>query len=644
MRLARISWRVAALGLVLLGGPIAARADLPPLIPREVLFGNPERMNPQISPDGRYLAYVRPDSSNVLQVWVRTIGREDDRAITRDPKRGIWNYLWTYDGHDLLYLQDSDGDENFHIYATDLSNDETRDLTPIQGVAAEPLALDPNHPDALLVSLNRRDRSLYEPWRVDLTTGALTRLAENPGDVRTWVPDADLAIRGTVAGRPDGGGEFRVRDTADGPWRVIAGWAQVEEFRPVTFSRDGRTFYAQTNLGAETRGLYALDAATGRMTKLASDPGADLAQIVRHPVTREIQAVTFNRLRPVWKVLDPSIAADIQALGRADPGDLDLLSRDLADRTWVVSFTRDVGGIRYALWDREAQTLTHLFDAAPRLKPYTLARTEPFELRSRDGLSLPSYLTLPAGVPAKNLPMILLVHGGPWWRDGWGFDPEVQWLANRGFAVLQVNYRGSVGFGKAFAAAARKQFAAKMHDDLIDGVSWAIAQGIADPKRVGIMGASYGGYATLVGLSFTPEVFACGVDCVGPSNLVTLVESFPAYWKPFLSSRWYPYVGDPSHAEDRADMLSRSPITHVDRIRAPLLVGQGANDPRVNQAESDTIVAALRQRGVDVEYLVFADEGHGFLRPENRIRWFTAAEAFLARHLGGRTEEAGARP
>lgn len=638
MRLSSHPWIVAVLGFVVLGGHVAARADLPPLIPREVLFGNPERMDPQISPDGQRLAYLRPDSSNVLQVWVRTIGQEDDRPITRDPKRGIWNYLWTYDGENLLYLQDSDGDENFHVYATHLASDETRDLTPIQGVAAELLALSPNRPNDLLVSLNRRDRSLYEPWRVDLTTGALTLLAENPGDIRAWVPDADLVIRGAVAGRPDGGGEFRVRDAADGAWRTLAHWAQIEEFRPITFSRDGRTLYVQTNLGAETRGLYALDAASGRMTELASMPGADLAQTVRHPVTHAIQAVTFNRLRPVWQVLDPALQADFDALARTDPGDLDLLSRDLADRTWVVAFTREVSGIRFGLWDRATRTSTHLFDAVPRLASYTLARTEPFELRARDGLSLPSYLTLPAGVPARDLPLILLVHGGPWWRDAWEYNPEVQWLANRGFAVLQVNYRGSVGFGKTFAAAARKQFAAQMHDDLIDGVNWAIAQGIADPNRVGIMGTSYGGYATLVGLSFTPEVFACGVDCVGPSNLVTLIESFPDYWKPFLSSRWYPYVGDPSNPADREDLLARSPITHVDRIRVPLLVGQGANDPRVKQAESDTIVAALRQRGVDVDYLVFPDEGHGFLRPENRVTWYTAVEGFLARHLGGRAE------
>ena len=358
------------------------------------------------------------------------------------------------------------------------------------------------------------------------------------------------------------------------------------------------------------------------------------------PRTHAIQAVAFDRLRPVWKVLDPSIQADWDALANIAPGTMTLAGRDLADRTWIVSFDTDVAGMNYYAYDRSTKKATFLFSASPKFEEFTLAPVKAFEIRSRDGLSLPCYLTLPVGVPSRSLPMVLYVHGGPWARDFWGFEPNAQWLANRGYAVLQVNYRGSAGFGKSFLMAARKQFAGKMHDDLIDAVNWAVGEGIADPKRIGILGASYGGYATLVGLSFTPDVFVCGVDIVGPSNLVTLVESFPDYWKPFLSARWYPIVGDPSNPEDRKDMLARSPITRVDRIRAPLLVGQGANDPRVKQAESDTIVAALRKRGVPVEYIVFPDEGHGFARPENQLKFSTAAEAFLAKHLGGRFEPA----
>jgi dipeptidyl aminopeptidase/acylaminoacyl peptidase len=615
-----------------------AGAELPPLIPRQVLFGNPERALPTISPNGAYLAYLRPDTADVMQVWVRSIDGTDDRPITRDPKRGIWNYGWTFSGHDLFYLQDSDGDENFHVFLTNLETGETRDLTPIRGIAAAPLALEPGKPDEMLVTMNRHDPALMEPWRVDLKTGALTQLAENPGDVRNWLADADLAIRGAVAGRPDGGEEFRVRDTAEAPWRLAKTTAPGDQFQLVEFLKDGRTVIVQTNVESDTRGLYALDVATGAMKLLAADPGSDVAQVVVEPNTRAVQAVSFDRLRATWKFLDPSIASDWDALAGIAPGDLNLTSRDLADRTWIVAFNGDVSGTRFFVWDRASRKASFLFDAMPALASYTLAPVKPFELRSRDGLSLPSQLTLPAGVPAKGLPMMLLVHGGPWWRDAWGYDPEAQWLANRGFAVLQINYRGSAGFGKAFVLAARHESAGKMHDDLIDGVNWAIAEGIADPKRIGIMGASYGGYATLVGLSFTPEVFACGVEMVGPSNLVTLVESFPEYWKPFLSARWYPLVGNPADPTDRADMLARSPITRADRIRAPLLVAQGANDPRVKQAESDAIVAALRGRGVDVEYLVFPDEGHGLQRPENRLTFYTAAEAFLAKHLGGRAE------
>jgi dipeptidyl aminopeptidase/acylaminoacyl peptidase len=626
----------SALSACLLPAPV--RAEPPPLIPRDVLFGNPERLQPQISPDGRRLAYLRPDTNDVLQIWVRTIGSDDDRQLTRDPKRPIFNYGWTWNNRDLFYLQDNDGDENFHLYITNLETTETRDMTPIMGVQATPLALEPEHPEELLVQMNRRDRSLMEAWRCDLRTGALTLVAENPGNVRTWHADGDLEIRGATVGHPDGGGEFLVRDTPGGAWRSLTPWKLGDAFEPLGFSRDGKTVYAKSNVDGDTQGVYAVDTATGRRTLVASDPGADADQVVIDPATHLVQAVSFDRLRPVWTILDPSIRADWDALAEIAPGSTNLISRDLADRNWIVSYDTDVTGTKYYAYDRATRKASFLFSASPKLDAYSLAPVKAFEIRSRDGLGLPCYLTLPVGVPARKLPLVLYVHGGPWARDYWGFGPVVQWLANRGYAVLQVNYRGSAGFGKSFLMAARRQFAGKMHEDLIDALDSVVREGVVDPARVGIMGGSYGGYATLVGLSFTPELFACGVDIVGPSNLVTLVESFPDYWKPFLSARWYPIVGDPSNPEDRADMLARSPITHVDRIRAPLLVGQGANDPRVKQAESDAIVTALRDRGVPVEYIVFPDEGHGFARPENQLRFSAAAEAFLAKHLGGRFE------
>ncbi len=637
--------RLPALALLaaLLGPPLVplpARAELPPLIPRETLFGNPERLQPQISPDGARLAYLRPDSADVLQVWVKTIGAEDDRPVTRDPKRGIQQFGWAWNGRDLFYLQDADGDENFHLFVTSLESGETRDMTPIFGVRAELLATEPEHPDALVVGLNRRSRELMEPWRLDLASGALTRLAENPGNARGWLLDADLAVRGLLAGRPDGGTDLQVREREGAEWRTVLSWNVGEDVQPLQFAKDGRTLFVESNLDADTKGLYALDLSAGTRVLLAADPAADAERVVFQPRTRAVQAVSFDRLRPTWKVLDPAIAKDWAALARVAPGDFDVLSRDLADRHWIVAYDSDVGVVDYYAWDRATQRATYLFNAQPKLRAYALAPMKPLEIQARDGLRLPSYLTLPPGVPPRNLPLVLLVHGGPWWRDTWGYDPESQWLANRGYAVLKVNYRGSVGFGKRFLSLARKQFAGKMHEDLLDAVAWAVRRGIADPKRIGIMGWSYGGYATLVGLSFTPEVFACGVDGVGPSNLVTLVESFPPYWRPRLAARWYPFVGNPADSADRVDMLSRSPISRVDRIRSPLLIAQGANDPRVKKEQSDSMVASLEKRGVSVEYLVFADEGHGFARPENNLRFYAAAEAFLAKHLGGRAAPA----
>lgn len=340
-------------------------------------------------------------------------------------------------------------------------------------------------------------------------------------------------------------------------------------------------------------------------------------------------------------MLEPALGKDFAGLARAAQGDFDILNRDLADKTWLVRYVNDVGPVKYYAWDRGMQKATFLFSARPLLERYTLAPMRPVEIKTRDGLSLPSYLTLPVGVAPKNLPMVLWVHGGPWARDEWGYNAYAQWYANRGYATLQVNYRGSEGFGKKFRNAAMKEFAGKMHNDLVDAVKWAVAEGIADPKRIAIAGGSYGGYATLVGVTFTPDLFACGVDIVGPSSLVTLVESFPAYWGPDLSNNWYPFVGNPKDPKDRADMDARSPLLKVDRIHVPLLIGQGGNDPRVTPKESEQIVAAIDRNGGKVTYVLYPDEGHGFARPENRVDFNARAEGFLAACLGGRSEPLG---
>jgi dipeptidyl aminopeptidase/acylaminoacyl peptidase len=630
------SWAMFATALTFV--PLPAAADLPPLIPRDVIFGNPERQEPKISPDGKRLAWIAPDKKNVLQVWVKTIGKDDDKVLTSDRKRGIREFFWAWNNEDLIYSQDNDGDENFHLYAANLKSGETRDLTPFSGTVAYPAALEPQKPNEMLVALNRRDKAVFDIWRVDLKTGAVTLVAENPGDVVDWAVDSELRVRGAQVTKPEGGGEYRVRSADSAPWRVLKTWGVADQFAAVDFSADGKSLYLQSNIGSDTTALYAQDLETGAITKLASDPNVDLETVFANPVTRKIEAVSFDRDRRRWDVLDPAVAPDFAALAKVAPGDFKIVNRDLADKTWLMRYENDAGPVKYFSWDRVAQKATLLFSARPLLEQYALASMRPVEIKTRDGLSLPSYLTLPVGVAAKDLPMVLFVHGGPWARDQWGYNAYAQWFANRGYAALQVNYRGSDGFGKRFRNAAMKQFAGKMHDDLVDAVKWAVTEGIADPKRIAIMGGSYGGYATLVGVTFTPDLFACGVDIVGPSSLVTLVESFPPYWGPDLANNWYPFVGDPRKATDRADMEARSPLLKAERIRVPLLIGQGGNDPRVTQKESEQLVAAIEKNGGKVSYVLYPDEGHGFARPENRIDFNARAEAFLARCLGGRSE------
>ncbi|MDQ3254648.1 MAG: S9 family peptidase [Acidobacteriota bacterium] len=628
----------AACALFLLGvAATPAPATLPKLIPREVLFGNPERAAPQISPDGKMLAYLKADDKNVLQVFVGTIGKEDDRQVTNDPKRGIRQYRWAYNG-DVLYMQDAGGNENFHVYQTNVATKATRELTPFEGVRVELLALEPEFPDVLLVTMNRRNKQLFDAYKIDLTSGEATLVAENPGDIGDWLTDPEMKIRGAVAVKPDGMSELRIRDTETSPFKVLMTWGADDEFNPIEVSKDGRTIYVISNTQSDTSGLYAMDIATKGMTLMTSNPSVDVGGVMIHPRRREVQAVSFNRDRVRWQVIDKTIEKDFKALEKVAPGNMSVVNRDLADEIWLVAYAADTAPVRYHSWNRKAQKAQFLFSAYPKLEQYTLAPMKFMEVKSRDGLTIPVMLTTPVGVPTKNLPMILAVHGGPWSRDFWGYNSNVQWLANRGYAVLQVNYRGSTGFGKKFKNAAKREFAGKMHDDLVDAVQFAIKEGIADPKRVGIMGGSYGGYATLVGLTFTPELFAAGVDIVGPSNLASLIKSFPPYWKPFMSISWTPFVGDPENPKEKADMEARSPLFKIDRIKAPLLIGQGANDPRVTQAESDQMVEAMRKAGKQVEYIIFTDEGHGFARPENRLFFNAKTEEFLAKHIGGRVE------
>ena len=618
--------------LCLLAPP--ARAELPPLIPRKVLFGNPVKTSPQIAPDGKRLAYLAPDNKDVLQVWVRTAGKEDDRKMTADKKRGIRMFLWTYAPDTLLYLQDNDGDENFHVYSVNLKSNVVRDLTPFQGVRAAPLPPHRNFPKELLVTLNLRDRHVFDVYRIDLTTGAVVLDTKNPGDVLGWDADPKYRIRCAQATTADGGREVRVRADEKSPWKTLVKWdVEDADGSVLDFTADGKGLWLLSSGGRDTRALTRCDIADpDKPEVIATAAGADIGGVLYDSEKHRPQAVSVTRARTIWKVLDPAIAADFEALKQGAEGEPSVASRDRAMKTWVVAYTADTKPTRYYLYDRPTKKLTFLFSSQPALEKYKLAAVKPVTLKSRDGLEMVCYLTLPVGVEAKNLPMVLNVHGGPWGRDTWGYRPEAQWLANRGYAVLSVNYRGSSGFGKKFLHAGDREWAGKMHDDLIDACKWAVKEGYADEKRIAIFGGSYGGYAALVGATFTPEFFRCAVDIVGPSNLVTLLKSIPPYWAP-MKKTFALRVGDVDKEE--AFLKSRSPLFKVDRIKIPLLIAQGANDPRVKQAESEQIVAAMRKAGKEVEYVLFADEGHGFARPENRLKFYAAAEKFLARHLGG---------
>jgi dipeptidyl aminopeptidase/acylaminoacyl peptidase len=603
-----------------------------PLIPRTVLFGNPERTFPQISPDGTMLGYLAPDQG-VLNVWVRTLGKTDDRVITQDRKRGIRNFFWQFDSKNVLYAQDQGGDENWRIYQTNIASKQTKDLTPFEKVRADIVALESEHADTMLIQLNKRDPKVFDIYRVNLKTGELTLDTENPGDVAGWQADHDLQVRAAQVTTPDGGTIIRVRDDARSPWRDLMKWGPEETLgQIVDFTPDNKSFWVITSLDSNAARLLSVDIASGKRTVVAEDPQFDVSFAVTQPKTNRLQAVVFLRERRDFQIVDKDIAGDFEILRKVRNADISNVSRDLADHKWIVTFEGDDAPIYYYLYDRDSKQATLLFSNRPALERYKLAKVQPIEYKARDGMTIYGYLTTPAGVDAKNLPMVVFPHGGPWGRDLWGYDPYAQWLANRGYAVLQPNFRASTGYGKQYLNAGNRQWAGAMHTDLLDAKDWAVQKGVADPKKICIMGGSYGGYATLAGVAFSPDAFACGVDIVGPSNLNTLLKTIPPYWSTILA------IFHKRMGEDEAFLNTQSPLFKADQIKAPLLIGQGANDPRVNKAESDQIVAAMRKNKKAVEYFVFPDEGHGFARPENRMAFNAASEEFLARYLGGRFE------
>jgi dipeptidyl aminopeptidase/acylaminoacyl peptidase len=616
---------------------IPLRAQLPPLIPREVLFGNPERANPQISPDGKRLAWLAADQNKTLQVWVKTIGQTDDHAVTSEKKRPVRSYSWAPDNKTLLYVQDQGGDENFHIYGVDLASGNVRDYTAYQGVRAEIASIERSTPDQVIVQMNARNKQMMDAYRLTLSTGALVLDAQNPGSVVGWSTDKNLNIVAAQATTPDGGTEILVRDTPQGSWRSLVKVGPDENLGLDDVTDDGKAVIIESSLGSDTSRVIQRDIATGAEKVIATSPEVDAGIVEINPNTRVVEAVSFEPGRRNWNVIDPAVKSDFEGIAKLNDGDFSVVNRDYADKNWLVAFTSDRGPARWYVWNRDSKTGTLLFSAQPKLDNLQLATMKPVTIKTRDGMNMFGYLTLPAGVPPKNLPLVLFVHGGPWGRDTWGYRAYPQWLANRGYAVLQPNFRGSTGYGKKFLNAGNKQWGLKMHDDLIDAANWAVKQGYVDAKRIAIMGGSYGGYATLAGMTFTPDYFACGVDIVGPSNLKTLLGSIPPYWKPILTT-FHVRMGNPDDPADADLIRNASPLFKANAIKRPLLIGQGANDPRVNKAESEQIVDAIQKSGGSVTYVVYSDEGHGFARPENSIDFNARAETFLSGCLGGRAE------
>jgi dipeptidyl aminopeptidase/acylaminoacyl peptidase len=634
------------------GGPAegeAAKAVAKtPLIPREALSGNPDKAAAKISPDGKHLSWLAP-VKGVLNVWVAPINDlSKARPVTKDTKRGIRSYHWAYNGRHLLYPQDVGGDEDWHIYRVDLKSGDIKDMTPLKKIAARIQAVSHKFPDEVLIGLNDRDPRHHDVHRLNLLTGKRTLAQKNDKGFLSFLTDDDYRVRFALQFTKDGG-TLTLAPDGKGGWKEFLKVPSEDSLTTnvVAFTKAGDAAYVIDSRGRNTGALTVMDLKTRKQKVIAQDPRTDVGSAMLHPTERTVQAVSFNYDRVRWAFQDPKVEGDFKKLAKVADGEISVASRTLDDKTWVVAFVMDNGPVRYYLFDRDSGDAKFLFTNRKALEGLPLQKMHPRVLKSRDGMDLVCYLTLPPGsdpegkgVPARPVPLVLDVHGGPWGRDTWGFDPNHQTLANRGYAVLSVNFRGSTGFGKKFLNAGNREWAGKMHDDLIDAVDWAIKEKIAEPKKVAIMGGSYGGYATLVGLTFTPEKFACGVDIVGPSNIVTLLKTIPPYWAPAIQL-FKDRVGDHTTKEGRKFLEERSPLTHVAKIRRPLLIAQGANDPRVKQAESDQIVAAMQKQKIPVTYVLFPDEGHGFARPANRLAFNAVTEAFLARHLGGRYEPIG---
>jgi dipeptidyl aminopeptidase/acylaminoacyl peptidase len=626
--------------------PATGAAPTAPLIARDALFGNPDKTQARLSPNGKYLSYIAP-REGVLNVFV---GPASDLAaakpITNDKKRGIRQHFWAYTNKHVLFIQDEGGDENWHLYAVDVETGEQSDLTPFKGIAAQVVALSWKRPNSVLVGINNRKPEWHDLYEIDISSGGRKLIERNDQEFAGY--DADLDFKPRLAFKNTAEGNEILRRTAS-RWVSLLKYGQEDSLttNAIGIEGSGKTALMLSSVGRDKSALMRIDLASGKKTQIAASEQADVQGVWLEPRTRAPQAYVVNYLKPEITTLGPAVTADVAFLTGKVGESFDVVSRTLDDSKWIVVTDDPQSPATSHLYDRKARTLTKLFEQRPQLAGAPLVPMEAVEIKSRDGLTLVSYLSLPPGAdknadgrPDAPVPLVLNVHGGPWSRDGYGFDPEHQWLANRGYAVLSVNFRGSTGFGKSFVNAGNREWAGKMHDDLLDAVQWAVSEKVTTADKVAIYGGSYGGYATLVGVTFTPDAFACGVSIVGPSNLNTLLATIPPYWKSFFEE-FATRVGDPRTEEGKKLLSARSPLTRVDAIKRPLLIAQGANDPRVKQAESDQIVAAMKAKNLPVTYVLYPDEGHGFARPQNRTSFYAISEGFLSSCLGGRYEPIG---
>jgi dipeptidyl aminopeptidase/acylaminoacyl peptidase len=639
---------LSAILIITLAAPVWAQS--PPLIDRELFFGDPEIAGAQISPDGAYIAFIKP-FKGTRNVWVKKTADPFSSAkpVTADTKRPIPIFFWSRDGKYILFVQDKAGDENYNVYAVNPADapasgqdvPAARNLTDAKGIRAFIYAVPRSDPDAIYVGLNDRDAAWHDLYKVKISTGERTLIRKNTERITAYFFDLKDQLR--LATRSAENGDTEVLRVDADKFTKVYSCSVFEACGPIRFHKDGERVYFQTNKGADVDlvRLELWNPATGKEELVESDPmkRVDFGNATFSEVSDELISTSYDdeRERIYWK--DKAFEADYKDLQKQLPGkEIGFGSSTKDEKLWIISAHADTDPGSTYLFDRSTKKLTLQYQAREKLNRAYLAPMKPVKYPSSDGLEIPAYLTLPKGVEAKNLPAVILPHGGPWYRDNWGYDAFAQFLANRGYVVLQPNFRGSTGYGKKFIDAGNKQWGNKMQDDLTWGAKYLIAQGIADPKRVGIMGGSYGGYATLAGVAFTPDVYAVGVSIVGPSNLITLLESIPPYWEQ-IRKVFYERMGDPNTPEGKAQLMRQSPLTAAAKIKTPLLVIQGANDPRVNKRESDQIVIALRDRGFPVEYMVAPDEGHGFARPENNMAMFASAEKFLAKYLGGRYQE-----